>query len=77
MRFVQILQGIGSGPFDGIIMKIAYIVADQQVFACYIETTKNARGPEADGRLKGKARDRGSTFASEIWVFLLPMDSSL
>lgn len=58
VRFRLVGLGIGTGPFDGIIVKIPDIIANQQVFACYVEATEEAGGPDTDGWLEGEARDR-------------------
>jgi hypothetical protein len=57
MNFMRVLLGIGIGPFDGIIMKIPNIIANQQIFACYVKTSEKGGQPEADGWFEGKARD--------------------
>ena len=40
MTFIQVLLGTEIGPLNGIIMKVTNIIADQQIFACYIQTSE-------------------------------------
>jgi hypothetical protein len=57
VSFGHVWLRVGIRPFDGVVMKVSNVIADQQVFTGYVEASEEPRWSEADDGFESKTGD--------------------